>query len=154
MGDLGGQMGDLGGQMADQIAPYQQRMEILADSINKLAEPTYAYTEKIGELSGIIAENINQQAEKAMEMANEALYLNKPRAITSKPARRSAKKYRVVDGVVVPGAPAPPAIEPHPTRPARPAPPAIEARPATPVRPATPPKAIKGKAVTPVPPKQ
>ncbi|PRY40985.1 beta-lactamase regulating signal transducer with metallopeptidase domain [Spirosoma oryzae] len=154
MGDLGGQMGDLGGQMADQIAPYQQRMEILADSINKLVEPTYAYTEKIGELSGIIAENINQQAEKAMEMANEALYLNKPRAITSKPVRRSAKKYRVVDGVVVPGAPAPPAIEPRPMRPARPATPAIEAHPAAPARPATPPKAIKGKAVIPTPPKQ
>lgn len=134
MGKLGDEMGVLGDKMESQLSPYQQRLAVLSDSISKLYEPTYALSEKIAELSSRLAEDADIRAEKAMEMANRALEMNMPLTNTSKPARRSATKYRVVDGAVIPSAPAPP--------------------PAAPARPATPPRAIKGKAVIPAPPKQ
>lgn len=147
MGKLGDEMGVLGDKMESQLSPYQQRMAVLSDSISKLYEPTYALSDKIAELSSQLAEEANQRAEKAMEMANRALEMNLPLTITSGPARRSSTKHRVINGIIVPDVPVPPAIEPRPARPARPVPPLIKALPATPARPATPPRAIKGKAV-------
>ena len=131
MGKLGDEMGVLGDKLESQLSPYQQRMEVLADSIDKLYEPTHALSEKIAVLSSQLAEDANRQAEKAVEIVNKALEMNMPLTITSEPARRSSAKHRVINGIIVPGAPAPPAIEPRPARPT---------------------KAIKGKAVIPAPP--
>ncbi|MBO0934440.1 M56 family metallopeptidase [Fibrella aquatilis] len=139
MGKLGSKMGVLGGQLQP-LESVKTRIELLADSISKLYEPTYALSDELAKLSQQLAQQVEEQTEAATRIAEETL-----------------ERIEVVEGDVVhmrparaPRAPRRPPVAPHPPRPAVAAPaphPAVAAPPASHPAIATPP----APAVAPTP---